>query len=83
LGGFIPGGWQKTGSEWFVDKTGWGTVGELALTVEQFKTVLRAYIPENPGHGFAITEEGPFQVYVRAFRPVRRKRRLATKVRCQ
>src|SRR6266849_598224 len=61
LGGFIPEGWKRTGSEWFVDKTGWGTVDELALTVEQFKTVLRVYIPGNPGHGFAITEEGPFQ----------------------
>ena len=69
LGYLQPDGWEKTDSEWFVDKTGHGHDWEPALTVEQFKKELRAYIAENPGHGFAITEEGEFQVYVTAFRP--------------
>jgi hypothetical protein len=53
-----------------VDKTGRGYDWEPALTVEQFKQVLRDYVAENPGHGFAIVEEGEFQVVVSAFLPI-------------
>ena len=70
LGYLEPDGWEKTDQTWFVDKTGHGHDWEPALTVEQFKRELRGYIGTNPGRGFAITEEGPFQVYVTAFRPM-------------
>jgi hypothetical protein len=70
LGSLEPDGWERTDALWFVDKTGYGHDGEAALTVEQFKRELRHYVHENPGHGFAITEEGEFQVYVSAFRRV-------------
>ena len=69
LGDFNPPGWEQTQS-WFCDKTGWGRSDELALTWEQLKKRLQCYIMENPTHGFAITEEGQFQLYVTAFRPV-------------
>lgn len=70
IGYLQPDGWEKTDSIWFVDKTGYGHKWEPALTVEQFKRDLWEYIAEHPGHGFAIVEEGEFQVYVGAFRPV-------------
>ena len=70
LGYLQPDGWERTDQTWLVDKTGHGHDWEPALTVEQFKRRVRAYVMENPGHGFAITEEGPFQVYVTAFRPM-------------
>ena len=69
LGDYNPPGWEQTQS-WFCDKTGWGESSEPALTVQQLKNELQEYIAENPGHGFAIVEEGQFQLYVSAFRPV-------------
>ena len=68
LGSFEPDGWQKTDASWFVDKSGRGIEREPALSVEQFKRELRRYVAKNPGHGFAVTEEGSFQVVVWAFR---------------
>jgi hypothetical protein len=70
MGTFLPDGWERTETTWFVDTTGHGYESEMALTVERFKRQLRRYIADNPDHGFAIIEEGPFQVYVGAFRPV-------------
>jgi len=70
LGYYLPDGWEKTEQSWFCDKTGHGLEWEPALTVEQFKHQLHQYVAENPGHGFAITEEGEFQAYISAFRPV-------------
>lgn len=68
LGTFLPDDWERTDSQWLVDATGHGYDSEPGLTVKQFKRRLRAYILENPGHGFAIIEEKPFQVVVAAFR---------------
>jgi hypothetical protein len=70
LGDFDPPEWERTDDSWFCDKTGWGRADEPALTIVQLKHQLRCYIAENPGHGFAITEEGQFQLYVTAFLPV-------------
>lgn len=57
LGDYVPAGWERV-DEFFVDSSGWGSEGEPALTVEQFKDKLVA------GRGYAITSEGQFQVYV-------------------
>jgi hypothetical protein len=70
LGDYDPPGWERTGDTWFCDKSGWGEPGEPALTWEQLKNQLQDYIAEHPGHGFGITEEGQFQLYVTAFRPI-------------
>jgi hypothetical protein len=71
LGPFVPEGWEQVeDAVWFVDSTGWGHDDEPALSVEQFKDVLRQYIADNPDHGFGIIEAGQFQLYVAAFRPV-------------
>jgi hypothetical protein len=70
LGDYHPPGWERTEQSWFVDKSGWGQEWEPALTWEQLKHQLRDYIAENPRHGFAITEEGQFQLYVTALKPL-------------
>lgn len=64
----VVNGWEPTGIDWFVDSSGVGRPGESALTPDQFTAELRDYVAENPGHGFAITGIGQFQVYVGAFR---------------
>ncbi len=69
LGCRTPRGWKRTGQCWFVDKTGTGYDWEPALTFEQFKRQLLAYAIDNPTHGYAIVEEGQFQLYVAAFAP--------------
>ena len=70
LGHFEPDNWARTDTTFFVDKTGVGSSDEPALTTDQFKRALRAYIAENPGHAFAITEEGEFQAIISAFRRI-------------
>lgn len=69
LGHYEPLDWEKTGMQWFIDKSGRGAAWEPAMTVEQFKSELLDYVAGNPGHGFAIVEEGPFQAVIVAFRP--------------
>lgn len=54
--------------EWFVDISGLGTVGEPALTRDQF---IREAIAATEKHGtlaWGVTEVGQFQGYVRAWR---------------
>ena len=66
----LADGWEATGTEWFVDASGFGADDELALTPKQFAGELRRYVAENPTHGFALTGVGQFQVRVGAFYPV-------------
>ncbi len=70
IGSLEPEGWEKTGTNWFVDKWGLGLDWELALTWGQFRRQLAGYLLRHPDHGFAITEEGECQVVVSAFRQV-------------
>ena len=70
IGSLKPRGWRKTGETWFVDKTGQGFDDEPALTWKQFRRRLAGYILRHASHGFAITEEGEFQVVVSAFRRI-------------
>lgn len=69
LGYHVPEGWQKVES-WFVDKFGVGRESEPAVTHRRLREILRGYITDNPGHGFGISEEGQFQMFVSAYRPV-------------
>lgn len=64
----MPDDWQLADTEWFVDKTGVGKDWEIALSVRQFREALRQHLTQHPGDGFAITDEGPFQAVVSAFR---------------
>ncbi|MCI0421492.1 MAG: hypothetical protein L0312_20085 [Acidobacteria bacterium] len=67
-------GWRRTDEIWFVDSTGNDKSGP-ALSVDAFKEELRAYYNEHPAHGFGIIEFGPFQLYVAAYRPIKRRAR--------
>jgi hypothetical protein len=69
FGPYVPRGWEVDRT-WFVDKTGVGLDSEPACSVRQFRNLLSDYVADNPGHGFAITEEGQFQMIVSAFRPI-------------
>lgn len=68
--GQVPDGWEAA-EHFLVDATGGGRTSEPALTVEQFRTCLRDHITDHPDHGYAITEEGPFQLVVSALRSTR------------
>ena len=57
IGDYVPKGFVKVG-EFFVDATGFGSPGEPALTQQEFLRRVKV------GHGYAITEQGQFQVYV-------------------
>jgi len=57
---YKPEGWERTDTKW--------TIGEAALTVQQFKMAIQHYNGRHPGHGFAITDEREGQVVVTAFR---------------
>lgn len=67
LGYYVPDGWEKVRT-WFVDKTGHGYEWEPALTHKQFRGALQDYIEANPDHGYAIVEEGEFQLVIGAFK---------------
>jgi hypothetical protein len=60
IGDYRPKGYRLV-NQYFVDKTGWGTSSEPALTLDQLLEVLR------PGMGYAIIEEGEFQLYIGEF----------------
>jgi hypothetical protein len=60
IGYHKPKGWREVG-RYFVDKSGWGTEGEPALTQPQFFQKMKA------GRGYAMVEEGEFQCYVAEF----------------
>jgi len=70
LGYHCPDGWaEDEDTHWFCDKSGCGRDSEPALTINQLKRVLTDYLEDHPQAGFAIVEEGQFQVYVSAFLP--------------
>jgi hypothetical protein len=60
FGDYRPKGWMMT-RKFFVDSSGMGQEGEMALTVEQFIKQIKQF------RGYAIIEEGQFQVYVGEF----------------
>lgn len=70
LDGYVPAGWEVADGSWFVSRMEEARGAEPALDVEQFRKALREYVTDHRGHGFAITEEGPFQVVVSAMRRV-------------
>lgn len=67
LGDYEPPGWELV-EEGFVDKSGFGTASEPAMTWRQFVDWVQQHLDTDPDTGFAITSEGQFQVYVGAYR---------------
>lgn len=70
IGDYRPAGWCLI-EHVLVDKTGWGADWEPALTIEQFKQWASEKVDgaQNMGFraGFAIIEEGQFQVVIGVF----------------
>lgn len=61
LGDYVPKGWVLE-RELFVDRSGMGRPGELAMTWEQFLSEVQ------PGMGYAGIELGQFQCYIGEYR---------------
>lgn len=62
LGDYVPNGWKLI-NRLFVDKMGFGADGRC-LTVDQFIKKVKS------GLGYAIVEEGQFQLYIGVFEKV-------------
>ena len=67
LGSYRPLGWEM-GEYHTVDKTGWGAEDEPALTHRQLVALIESVREERPNTGWAIIEEGQFQLVVAQFR---------------
>lgn len=67
LGSYRPRRWELV-DQLFVDKTGFGEAGEPALTIAQAMGRVGALVFKHVDQvGFAIIEEGQFQVYIGVF----------------
>jgi len=68
LGSHRPPGWELVDTA-LADKTGWGQPWEPALTPEQLKVWVSEQMAAHASTsvGFAIIEEGQFQVVIGAF----------------
>ena len=63
IGDHRPKGWRLV-KKYFVDSSGFGAENEPALTFNQFVSNVKL------GYGYAIIEQGQFQVYIGEFRKV-------------
>lgn len=63
LGDYVPDGWKLI-YRLFVDKMGFSEAGFAALSVDQFIEKVKS------GLGYAIVEEGQFQIYIGVFEKV-------------
>ncbi len=63
IGDLEPEGWIEV-ERHFVDSSGFGEVGEPALTAGQFVDLIRERITSGKVTGWAVVESGQFQVYV-------------------
>lgn len=66
IGEKIPLGYELTNT-YFVDSSGFGQEGEIALTLGQFLNKVKA------GLYYAIKEAGQFQVYINEFKKANKK----------
>lgn len=78
LGSYVPNGWELV-DKWFCDSTGMGGDNEPALSVSQ----LVAKLKENydKGYGYAVVEQGQFQLYIGVFKQVEAKKTTRKRVR--
>ena len=74
IGSYTPKGWKER-ERLFVDKTGFGSEHETALTVNQFKEKLLKLYDEDSSLGYAIIEEGQFQVYIGVFEEYKKRKK--------
>lgn len=69
FGSYRPRGWKMRGTL-FCDKTGMGREDEPALTIHQLNCRLEQDTAACLGYGYAIVEEGEFQIVVGVFERV-------------
>jgi len=69
LGEYRPRGWRMI-DQHFVDKSGFSSPGEPALTMPKFMQLIAK---TDPSHGWGMIEEGQFQAWVGEFIPTRKK----------
>jgi hypothetical protein len=71
LGDYRPKGYEMIDT-WFVDKSGFGSASEPAMTIPRMFEKIRE---NGPGFGYGMIEEGQFQCYVGVFAPTKAKNR--------
>jgi hypothetical protein len=74
LGDYVPKGWKEV-ERLFCDKSGWGSPGELALTIDQLQDKMLKYYKEGKTYGYGMVEEGQFQCYVGVFEKGKKRTR--------
>ena len=62
MGYYLPKGFEVTDNKYFVDNSGFGSDGELALTASQFLSKVKQ------GLAYGIYEAGQFQVYIQEYK---------------
>lgn len=70
IGSYEPEGWELVEHQ-LVDKTGLGAEDEPALTLSQLKAWINEGLAQKRSYGYALIEEGQFQVVIGRFRKVR------------
>lgn len=73
LGSHVPKGWKML-DHWMCDASGVGADWEPALTQAQLKTKIKGLISEGKLYGYAVVEQGSFQVVLGVFEKQGRKR---------
>ena len=66
LGDHRPKGWKLV-DHWLCDGTGLGGPNEPALTQRQLKERMKQKLAEGKEYGYAVIEQGPFQVTLGVF----------------
>ena len=66
IGSYRPKGWKLV-DQLFCDSSGFGSPGEPALTIGQLQAKLVEHIADGHSYGYAIVEEGQFQLYIGVF----------------
>ena len=69
IGSYRPPGWKLV-DDWLCDKSGFGAPHEPALTVEQLKARLKDHTEAEQTYGYAIIEEGQFQIVLGVFEQI-------------
>lgn len=76
IGDYVPDGWELV-ETLFCDSSGLGAPGEPALTIAQLKRTLLEHEAADKDYGYAIVEQGQFQIYLGVFKQVDYARRSA------
>ena len=71
LGTYRPKGWKLV-DHWLCDSSGFGNENEPALTFNQLCDKIRKLEAEGKHNGYAIIEQGQFQVVLGVFKEIKK-----------